>query len=370
MRASVAPRVAVSPLGREEITVSDGLTFSERARKYASENVLPASAAMIILNWYDSYAECARQSMHTDGDPEEFADKIFTTLLELSRKHVETPPLFESYHKAVRSPFDHYKFSLNFVTILVNTAKSRVLGQENLRIAMEQVAAGENVVFLANHQSEGDPYAIDVMLDWVAHVDRDFIENMVFMAGDRVRDDPVVAPFSIGRNLLTVFSKKHINDIPELRSEKLKHNRRTIASTVALFNAGGAVLWFAPSGGRDRRSAETGRVEVSPLDPDAIDVMRMSAAKAKRKTHFYPMSLLTYDMLPPPEGVGGAELGEERKCSYAPMHMNIGEEIDWKAPDIVDASEGLDKVERRRVRRQFVEDRVKEGYTLIGGYEH
>jgi glycerol-3-phosphate O-acyltransferase len=187
------------------------------------------------------------------------------------------------------------------------------------------------------------------------------------MAGDRVREDPVVAPFSVGRNLLTVYSKKHINDVPALRGEKLKHNRRTIASTVSLFKAGGATLWFAPSGGRDRRSPVSGAVEVSPFDADAVDVMRMSAKKAGTPTHFYPMSLITHDMLPPPETVGGAEVGERRTCSYTPVHMAVGEEVGWKCDAILAASKGLDKVGRRKVRAQYIEDRVREGYAAIGG---
>lgn len=33
-------------------------------------------------------------------------------------------------------------------------------------------------------------------------------------------------------------------------------------------------MWFAPSGGRDRRSADTGKVELSPFDANSIEMMR------------------------------------------------------------------------------------------------
>jgi glycerol-3-phosphate O-acyltransferase len=93
---------------------------------------------------------------------------MFTTLLEVCTELSERPLPFEPYHERVRAPFDYYKFGLEFTTVLIDSAASTVLGQDYLRKARAQVAAGENVVFLANHQSEGDPYAIDVLFDWVA----------------------------------------------------------------------------------------------------------------------------------------------------------------------------------------------------------
>jgi glycerol-3-phosphate O-acyltransferase len=364
-------RLHVTAVGADSISISDGLTFSERATVYARDAVVPKHCIAVLLAWFDSYSEACTASNHIDADPATYTETMFSTLLELGRRHVETPTNFQPFHSCVRTPFDYYKFGLEFATVLVNTNTSRVLGQDNLQRARAQVAAGENVIFLANQQSEGDPYAIDVLFDWVAGLDREFCENLIFMAGDRVRDDPVVAPFSVGRNLLTVYSKKHINDIPELRGDKLKHNRRTIAVTHSLFNEGGKCIWFAPSGGRDRRSASSGRVEISPFDADAVEVMRVTAAKSSRPCHFYPMSLLTYDMLPPPESVGGSQLGEARTCSYAPMSMAVGAEIDWALaePD-TDSSSATDKIERRRVRAQYIEDIVREGYTLIGGDTH
>jgi glycerol-3-phosphate O-acyltransferase len=99
--------------------------------------------------------------------------------------------------------------------------------------------------------------------------------------------------------------------------------------------------------------------------------MRVTAEKAGRPCHFYPMSLLTYDMLPPPESVGGSQLGEARTCSYAPMSMAVGHEIDWtKAEPVPGVLAAADKVGRRRVRAQYIEDVVREGYAAIGGNLH
>ncbi|WP_434127566.1 hypothetical protein, partial [Enterococcus faecium] len=49
--------------------------------------------------------------------------------------------------------------------------------------------------------------------------------------------------------------------------------------------------------------------------------------KAKATTHFYPLSLLTYRVLPPPNDVE-VELGEERFTEYAGVYAAFGKEID------------------------------------------
>lgn len=247
----------------------------------------------------------------------------------------------------------------------MNVDDSQVLGKENAIEAMKYVQQGHNVVFFSNHQSEGDPYAIDFLLKWVAGCDKQFCEEIIFMAGDRVRNDPVVSPFSAGRNLLTVYSKKHLNDEPHLRDQKLRHNRQTIAETHKLFRKGGKVIWFAPSGGRDRRSDSTKSVEISPMDQSAIDMMRITAKKSTTITHFYPMSLWTYDMLPPPSGVGGKEVGEPRRVSYTPMDMCVGEELHWHGPGAKQEA----KEDRRRRQREELEEVVRQGYQRIGGYD-
>ena len=45
--------------------------------------------------------------------------------------------------------------------------------------------------------------------------------HLLFIAGDRVVADPLCKPFSMGRNLFCVHSRKRMDDIPELKSEKM-----------------------------------------------------------------------------------------------------------------------------------------------------
>lgn len=372
-RAAVRAVVQVEPGSHRTIDAvsdsryisPDGLSFRERAERLVADGALPSVITDTLVTWFDSYRLAVVKNENFTADAGEYSETMFSTLLELTRRFVIDPIQYESFHQMVRAPFDYYKFGFDFASVLLNVKASSVLGRESLTEAVNYAEQGHNVIFISNHQSEGDPYAIDFLLDWIAGCRREFCEQLIFMAGDRVRNDPVVSPFSAGRNLLTVYSKKHVNDVPELRHEKLKHNRRTIHATSALFKEGGKVLWFAPSGGRDRRSKETFRVEISDFDDGAVEMMRFTAEKAGVPCHFYPMSLWTYDMLPPPNSVGGAEIGEERIVNHIPMHMYIGKELSWDLPPSV-----TEKLECRKARCDIAQNAVIEGYKAIGGYDY
>jgi len=207
---------------------------------------------------------------------------------------------------------------------------------------------------------------------------------MIFMAGDRVREDALVVPFSLGRNLLTVYSKKHINDEPERREEKQLHNRRTIKATESLFKTGGTCVWFAPSGGRDRRSASSGRVEIAPFDADAVETMRFTALKSGTPTHFYGMALATYALLPPPETVDKS-FGERRIVKHTPLALAVTPEINWETLVPQDCLEKIEteaaaiadptamrsylKNAQRAARANRITEIVSTEYAGIGGYE-
>ena len=54
-------------------------------------------------------------------------------------------------------------------------------------------------------------------------------------AGDRVVTDPLCKPFSMGRNLFCVHSRKRLDDIPELKAAKVQQNRRTLIAMGTKF---------------------------------------------------------------------------------------------------------------------------------------
>ena len=43
---------------------------------------------------------------------------------------------------------------------------------------------------------------------------------MIFVAGERVITDPLAIPFSMGSNLLCIYSKRYIDHPPEKKIEK------------------------------------------------------------------------------------------------------------------------------------------------------
>lgn len=350
--------------GASFLDINDGLTLVQRLERLQNTGLVPPSAVSTLLSWKSSYTKAAADCAPIGPvNADVFSERAFSTLLELLLRHMKTPIVFEPYHRGLP---EYYSFGLDFALALVNIPQSRVIGAEHLRNAVKYLRDGHNVIFFSNHQSEADPYAIDALFTSVAGLPREFARQLIFMAGDRVREDPVVVPFSAGRDLLTVYSKKHLDDVPTLRASKVAHNRRTIYVTQKLLARGGRAIWFAPSGGRDRRSTETGRVEVSKFDPDAIEMMRFTAKKSGKPCHFVPMSLVTYDMLPPPSSVGGATLGEERVVNHIGISMAVGEEIDFRN---VTFPENADKVQKRDLARRYIQDIVNKGYADIGGYD-
>lgn len=349
--------------GKSFLAAPSTETFSERLSALQAAGKFPPAAAATLLAWKKSYTVAASKCASVGASSaDQFSERAFFTLLHFLIQHAKHPIDFQPYHQGLP---ELYAFGLDFAMALVDIPRSRLIGQDNLRKAHAWLQQGHNVVFLSNHQSEADPYAIDALFTIVGGFPKDFARKLIFMAGDRVREDPIVVPFSGGRDLLTVYSKKHLNDVPELRATKVAHNRRTIFVTQKLFAAGGKAIWFAPSGGRDRRSPDSGKVEVSPFDPDAIEMMRFTAKKSGTPCHFIPMSLVSYDMLPPPSGVGGADMGEERVVNHIGLSMAVEKEIDFSQID----TEGLDKLQRRRRVATTVQEIVENGYANIGGYD-
>ncbi|KAJ8902756.1 hypothetical protein NDN08_006076 [Rhodosorus marinus] len=339
-----------------------GGSLPDLMNKLVKDGVIPQQYAMIIGEWYESYSKAVEQSKLVTEPADQITLRYFATLLELCMNQMQAPYEFDLFHQSVREPFDFYQFGLDFAKPVINFEDSIVEGRENIAKIEAYLEKGENVIILSNHQSEGEPHAIDSVLRQV--LDNTLGEKLIFMAGDRVREDLLAVPFTLGRNIVTVYSKKHMDDVPELKVEKQSHNKKTIQEVGKLFREGGKVLWLAPSGGRDRRSKETSEVEVSKFDPDAIETIRFVAARSGKPTHFFPMALATYRLLPPPETVD-VVMGEKRVVAHVPVNLWFGEELDMASLAPADA----DKQEQREMRANAVMETVKEGYSTIGGYD-
>jgi glycerol-3-phosphate O-acyltransferase len=86
------------------------------------------------------------------------------------------------------------------------------------------------------------------------------------------------------------------------------------------------------------------------------------AQKAGTPTHFYPMSLVTYDVLPPPETVQ-IEMGEMRHAGRAPIHLAIGPELTMET---FPGSDAQDRKIRRKARTDYIWNEVNSRYLKLG----
>lgn len=308
------------------------MNFLAKLEKAKEKGLLSAKNMQGLLDFYQNY-----QSIVND---ESIADDFLAILLQ----QFTNPYQFEPYHRAIHEPFDYYEFGMRFSRPLVKS--SDVQGLETLDTIQNLLNKKENAVLFGNHQTEMDPQLFSIALE---EKYPSIAKDVIFVAGDRVTTDPFAIPFSMGRNLLCIYSKRHINNPPEKRHEKQLHNQRTMKVMRDLLSEGGKCIYVAPSGGRDRKN-EQGQIVVSEFDPNNIEMFRLMAHHATQKTHFYPLSLHTYDILPPPETVQ-TELGERRCFGKNKILFHFAPEVDL---DNFPGNEISDRILRRKALSDYV----------------
>lgn len=311
---------------------------------------LPEKFASLMQGCYSRYLEVVQES----DVPE--AKELFKTYLTLIGKQIQKPYAFSLYHEKVTSPFDYEAFGKAFMKPLIIFEESKLLGKETLYKMEEALKKKENVIFLANHQTEPDPQILQLMLQEAFPL---LTESLIFVAGDRVITDPMAVPFSLGCNLFCIFSKKHIEHPPEKKEEKLLHNQKSLKCLAERLSQGGAAIYIAPSGGRDRKGAD-GTFEVAPFDAQSLEMLALFAEEAKRPTHFYPLALKTFAILPPPSSVD-VELGEERVASRSSVGIAFGEEVQMERI----TGDPKTKRERREERAKALLEAVKKLYEKL-----
>lgn len=312
-----------------------------------------------LEEFYTSFS----QAVTANGKNMAAYEPVMTQYLECVIKESQDPFQFEPFHKAIRSPYDYYRLGLELFRPLIMFESSEIRHPQRILEIEAHLAKKENVILLANHQTEPDPQVISLMLE---KEHRQLAEEMIFVAGHRVVSDPLAIPLSKGRNLLCIFSKKHIQNSPELKQQKLQHNQRTMLRMSELLAEGGKCIYVAPSGGRDRLDKKTGTVEVAPFDPQSIEMFWLMAQQSGQPTHFYPLSLATYDLLAPPQTVD-TELGERRYAQCAPVRLSFGPKIDMLN---FPGSENLDKKSKRVARANYIWELVKQEYYLARQQDH
>ena len=329
------------------------MSFLSVIEEALARDALPLKIYHILTKFYASY----KVAITKNGHKIEEYDPILLQFLDLIIKNLQTPHEFEPFHRALRKPFDYYHFGLDMLRPLVIFEQSKSLGHEELKKAEEQLKKGENVILFANHQTEPDPQAISLLLEKKYPL---LAEEMIFVAGHRVISDPLAVPFSLGRNLLCIYSKKYIEHPPEEKEKKQLHNQRTMKQMGQLLADGGRCIYVAPSGGRDRPDA-AGSIHVAKFDPQSIEMFWLMSQQSDHPCHFYPLSLMTYDLLPPP-CITQRELSEKREAHCTPIHLILGKEINMND---FPGSEKKDKRARRKIRAEYIWDQVVEGYNRL-----
>jgi glycerol-3-phosphate O-acyltransferase len=289
---------------------------------------------------------------------------IFKNMIKTYVQQLSDPYEFPSYHLAMREPFDYYTLGNEYVGALVDWRRSVLRNAERWNTIAAQLDAGENVILLANHQSEADAAFIPLL---TSASNPGLGERVIYVAGDRVVTDLMAKPFSMGRNLLCVHSKKHIDDDPALKPAKQKQNLRTLKEMERLLREGGKLLWIAPAGGRDRR--RDGVLAPDPFDAGAIEMMRrLGTKKGAARTHYYPFAMATYEVMPPPASLEKS-LGEKREVRFTGVGLSIGAEVDvsetaaWAKAVPADAPAEA----RQAALAAHVQAAVKEEFEVIAG---
>lgn len=271
-------------------------------------------------------------------------------------EQMETPIPFSNFHRAIKAPYNFHQLTLSLFEPLIDYKHSKLLGKENLSKMEAQLKKGENVILLSNHQSEADPQLMTLTLRKMYPT---LVSRFIFVAGHRVTQDILAVPLSLGLNLLCIYSKNYINSPLDQRAKKQSHNQSTIKEMKRLLQKGGSCIYVACSGGRDRKK-EDGSLEPAPFDPDSVELFSLIANRARTPTHFYPLAMHTYEILPPPKERVYA-LGETRVFYHAPAHFYFGEEI-----DLTNLHQDIsDKKERRNTRAQTIWERVKSQYNEL-----
>ncbi|KAE8702840.1 Glycerol-3-phosphate acyltransferase [Hibiscus syriacus] len=198
-------------------------------RKEVEAGRLPPNAAAGMEEVYQNY----RNAVFHSGHPA--AVEIVLSNMTVAFDHMFLDSfrilVFKPYQKALREPFDYYMFGQNYIRPLIDFRNSYIGNLSLFYEIEEKLKQGHNVVLISNHQTEADPIIISLFLE---KTNPQLAESMIYVAGDRVITDPLCKPFSMGRNLLCVYSKKHMYDIPELAEMKRKANTRSLKEMALL----------------------------------------------------------------------------------------------------------------------------------------
>lgn len=109
-------------------------------------------------------------------------------------KEFADPYTFPSYHKRILEPYNYYEFGQRYVASLTDFSRSLLGHPERWNRIASLLEKGENVVLLANHQTEADPGGLGVT-DALSTVSAEHVTSTAFAGSDSGYD--MVIPQSI-----------------------------------------------------------------------------------------------------------------------------------------------------------------------------
>lgn len=200
--------------------IKAGVLAKINAQDAASEQ--QRAFIQIFTDFLESYCDSC---LVAGESPENFKNSVLTLLKSIQQAATD-PYKFQPYHKSIRTPFDYYTWGNNFMRPLIIDEQSKLVGVENFQKIREILDKGENVVILSNHQTEADAQVFSILLEREGM--SDLGEQSIFIAGHKVTNDPMAIPFSMGRNLICIHSKKHIKNPPEEFTRKSAENLKSM----------------------------------------------------------------------------------------------------------------------------------------------
>lgn len=293
------------------------------------------------------------------GTSQKVIEENFKQLVKRLGYLKKNPPCFQPYHPKQRAPFDYFSFAVNFFKPLVDKEKSVLLFEENCQQIEKQLNEGANILLFGNHQVEPDPQIIAILLE---EKFPKLAKNIIFVAGNRVTSDPISVPFSLGTDLICVYSKKYLDFPPEEKEKKILHNKKTIEVVKKLLQEGGKCIYLAPSGGRDRKD-DLGLLQPAAFDPQSIELFYLLASQSDHPAYYYPLSIHSYDIAPPPQG-RNIQLGEDRCLYFQKAGLAIGQAINEADYLPINPSD-INKKQLRSLKAEYIQNQVAKNYLQI-----
>jgi hypothetical protein len=132
--------------------------------KLADAGKCPPQLVAGFKDFYSNYRDAVVGS-GAPGADEAFATRVQATIADTVFAQFVAPYTFPSFHKRILEPYDYYAFGQRYVGSLIDFDRSAVGNADTFAKINAQLAAGENVVLLANHQTEADPGVFAHMLE-------------------------------------------------------------------------------------------------------------------------------------------------------------------------------------------------------------